>query len=217
VEHPSELDGWYAEGVRILGPAWTGTRYAGGTHEPGPLTADGRTLLRAMADLGLALDLSHMTEDGQREALDTYPGVILASHSNALALLEGSPTPERHLTDAVVRGLAERGGVIGLVLYNAFLKGGWKPGDGRQAVGLDRLCAQVDHICQVTGSARHVALGSDFDGGVGLHKIPAGLDSVADLRFIGTELAARGYAPHDVEAILGGNWLSLLQRLLPET
>lgn len=212
----AELEAWYAQGLRILGPAWTGSRYAGGTHEPGPLTADGRRLLQAMAELGLALDLSHMTEEGQRQALDAYPGVILASHSNAQALLEGSPTPERHLTDAVVRGLAEREGVIGLVLYNAFLLGGWKPQDGREAVTLDRVCAQVDYICQLTGSARHVALGSDFDGGVGLHKIPAGLDSVADLRLIGDALAVRGYSPHDVEAILGGNWLSLLHRLLPE-
>jgi len=94
--------------------------------------------------------------------------------------------------------------------------GGWKPEHGRERVTLDRVVAQVDYICQLTGSARHVALGSDFDGGLGLHKIPAGLDSVADLRFIGDALVARGYSPLEVEAILGGNWLSLLHRLLPE-
>ncbi len=217
IQAPSEVEAWYAHGVRIIGPAWTGTRYAGGTHEPGPLTADGHRLLQAMAEFGLALDLSHMTEQGQRQALDVYPGVVLASHSNAQALLPESPTPERHLTDAVVRSLAERDGVIGLALYNPFLVGGWKPEAGRAVVTLDRVCAQVDHICQLTSSARHVALGSDFDGGFGLHKIPAGLDSVADLRLIGDALAARGYAAPEVEAILGGNWLSLLQRLLPET
>jgi membrane dipeptidase len=217
IHNPSEIEGWYAHGVRIIGPAWTGTRYAGGTHEPGPLTADGHRLLQAMAERGLGLDLSHMTEQGQRQALDAYPGVVLASHSNVQALLPESPTPERHLTDAVMHSLAERNGVVGLVLYNPFLVGGWKPEDGRAGVTLDRVCAQVDHVCQLTGSARHVALGSDFDGGLGLHKIPAGLDSVADLRLIGDALAARGYAPPDVEAILGGNWLSLLHRLLPET
>jgi membrane dipeptidase len=212
----AEVEAWYAQGLRILGPAWTGTRFAGGTHEPGPLTTEGRELLQRMAEVGLALDLSHMTEAGQRQALDTYPGVVLASHSNALALLPDSPNPERHLTDAVMRGLAEREGVIGLVLYNPFLVGGWKPEHGRERVTLDRVVAQVDYICQLTGSAQHVALGSDFDGGLGLHKIPAGLDSVADLRFIGDALVARGYSPLEVEAILGGNWLSLLHRLLPE-
>ena len=217
IHDPSEVEWWSAQGVRILGPAWTGTRFAGGTHEPGPLTADGYRLLQAMAEVGLALDLSHMTEQGQRQALDAYPGVVLASHSNAQALLPESPTPERHLTDAVVRNLAEREGVIGLVLYNPFLVGGWKPEHGREGVTLDRVCAQVDYICQLTGSARHVALGTDFDGGFGLHKTPAGLDSVAELRLIGHALAARGYSPPDVEAILGGNWLSLLHRLLPET
>lgn len=217
IQDPAEVEAWYSRGVRIIGPAWTGTRYAGGTHEPGPLTPDGHRLLQAMAALGLGLDLSHMTEQGQRQALDTFPGVVLASHSNVLALLPESPTPERHLTDAVIRALAEREGVIGLVLYNPFLVGGWKPEDGRAKVTLDRVCAQVDYICQTTGSARHVALGSDFDGGLGLHKIPAGLDSVADLRLIGGALAARGYSSPDIEAILGGNWLSLLHRLLPET
>jgi membrane dipeptidase len=217
IQDPSQVEWWHTQGVRILGPAWTGNRYAGGTHEPGPLTADGQRLLQAMADVGMALDLSHMTEQGQRQALDAYPGVVLASHSNALALLPESPTPERHLTDAVIRNLAERNGVIGLVLYNPFLVGGWTPADGREGVTLDQVCAQVDHICQITGSASHVALGSDFDGGLGLHKIPAGLDSVADLRLIGDALAARGYAPFAVEAILGGNWLALLHRLVPET
>ena len=217
IQDPSEVEWWQAQGVRILGPAWTGNRFVGGTHEPGPLTADGQQLLRAMADVGMALDLSHMTEQGQRQALDTYPGVVLASHSNVQSLLSGSPTPERHLSDNVIRGLAARDGVIGLMLYNPFLVGGWKPADGRHGVTLDLWCAHADYICQLTGSARHIAVGSDFDGGLGLHKIPAGLDSVADLRLIGGALAARGYAPPDVEAILGGNWLSLLHRLLPET
>ena len=49
-------------GLRLIGLAWAGTRYGGGTREPGPLTAEGRKLLRAMAELDFVLDLSHMDE-----------------------------------------------------------------------------------------------------------------------------------------------------------
>ena len=86
VRTPSELDEWWEWGVRIIGPAWAGTRFCGGTRDPGPLTDDGRLLLKAMADIGFTLDLSHMDELSARQALDLYSGPIIASHANAAAL-----------------------------------------------------------------------------------------------------------------------------------
>ena len=217
VREPDELQEWYASGVRIVGPAWSGTRYSGGTREPGPLTPDGRRLLDVMADLGMMLDLSHMAEQAYFEALDRFPGTILASHSNVRALLDGSPIPDRHLSDVMIRCLVERDGVVGIVPYNRFLKGGWMPGDGRAVVTLEHLIRHIDHICQLAGDAQHVGLGSDFDGGFGLDQVPAGLDSIADLRFIGEALERSGYQPADVDAILSGNWLRMLRRGLPES
>jgi membrane dipeptidase len=216
VQEPEELEEWRAAGVRIVGPAWSGTRYCGGTKEPGPLTPDGRRLLSVMEGLGMMLDLSHIAEQAYFEALDRFSGTILASHSNARALLDGSPVPDRHLSDAMIRRLVERDGVIGVVPYNRFLKGGWLPEHGRAEVTLDRVLQQIDHLCQVAGDAQHTALGSDFDGGFGLDQIPTGLDSIADLRFIGEALERSGYRPADVDAILSGNWLRMLRRGLPE-
>jgi len=211
---PSELPEWYEAGIRILGPAWAGTRYSGGTGDPGPFTQEGLALLEAMAEVGMALDLSHLSEEAAREGLDRYPGVVLASHSNARALVWESRAPERHLSDAVIRGLTERQAVIGVVLYNRFLLEGWTPDQGRQAVKLDQVVAHIDHICQLVGSAEHVGIGTDFDGGFGLQDAPHGLDSIADLGFIGSALQARGYGQGEVEAILGGNWLRILRRIL---
>jgi membrane dipeptidase len=216
VQEPQELPEWYAAGVRIVGPAWSGTRYCGGTREPGPLTPDGQQLLEVMDNLGLMLDLSHMAEQAYYEAMDRFSGTIIASHSNARALLDGSPVPDRHLSDAMIRRLVERDGVIGVVPYNRFLKGGWLPEDGRAVVTLEHVIRQIDHICQLAGDAQHTGLGSDFDGGFGLDQIPAGLDSIADLRFIGESLVRSGYQPADVDAILSGNWLRMLCRGLPE-
>jgi len=217
VLEPEELQEWRASGVRIVGPAWSGTRYCGGTREPGPLTPDGQRLLQVMDELGIVLDLSHMAEQAYYEALDSFGGTIIASHSNARALPDGSPAPDRHLSDAMIRGLVERDGVIGVVPYNRFLQGGWLPEHGRAQVTLERVVQQIDHICQLAGDARHTALGSDFDGGFGLNQVPTGLDSIADLRFIGDSLARSGYQLADVDAILSGNWLRMLRRGLPES
>lgn len=215
IQHPSEARLWYERGVRMISLSWSGTRYAGGTNEPGPLTPAGRELLEVMAELGMILDLSHLSEEGAHQALDTFPGVIIASHSNPLARVPNINSPERHLPDEVIQEIAAHEGVIGVMLYNPFLQEGWISGQGAQRVGLDEVAACIDHICQLLGSADHVGIGSDLDGGFGLEDSPAGLDSVADLGLIGAALTRRGYATMDVEAILGNNWLRILQRALP--
>ena len=215
IREPKEAEWWMERGVRIVGPAWAGTRYAGGTGEPGPLTPEGRRLLNVMADLGLMLDLSHASDESFLEALDRFPGVALASHSNPRARVKDPPRPERFLSDEMIRRLGERGGVIGVVPYNRFLKADWKAGDPKEAVTLDAVAAAIDHICQITGSAGHVGLGSDFDGGFGVEATPAEIDTVADLQALAPVLAERGYSETDIARILGGNWIELLRRGLP--
>lgn len=216
IQNPSELEEWYERGVRIIGPAWTGTRFAGGTYEPGPLTDEGRELLEMMQECGLVLDLSHMAEEATLEVLDRFSGVLIASHSNVRALLPESDMPDRHLSDLVIDRIAEREGVIGIIPYNKFLLGRWRPGDPREWVTVDHVVAHIDYICQRVGDAWHVAIGSDFDGGFGLDKIPMGLDSIADLRLIGDALGTRGYTQDDIEAIMGKNWLAIVRKALPE-
>ncbi len=215
IREPGELDDWIKRGVRIIGPAWAGTRFCGGTGEPGRLTSEGIALLGAMADHGLILDLSHMAEESFLQAVEAYPGALIASHSNARALVRGAKYPDRHLSDEMIRRLSERGGVMGVVPYNRFLRGDWRPADGKEAISVEAVAAQIDHICQLTGSAAHAGIGSDFDGGFGVEAVPAEIDTVADLGLIGGALARRGYPEADVEAILGGNWLNALRRALP--
>jgi membrane dipeptidase len=198
----------------MIGPAWAGTRFCGGTHDPGPLTGEGRALLEAMAELGFTLDLSHMDELSARQALDLYEGPIIASHANAAALLPGYDG-NRLLSEDVIRGLLARDAIIGVVPFCMFLKNGWKMEDGRADVTLATLAAHVDHICQMAGDARHVGLGSDFEGGFGLGSIPAGMDTIADLQSLGPILNAKGYHNEEVTAILGENWLRHLRTYLP--
>jgi len=214
VRHPGELEEWWERGVRLIGPAWGGTRFCGGTLEPGPMTAEGYALLEKMHELGFSLDLSHMDELAALQALDFYPGQIIASHGNALALLKGSES-NRHLTDRVIHGILERDGMIGLVPFNAFLKTGWKRGDRREDVHIGPLVSQIDYICQIAGNAHHAGIGSDFDGGFGLQSVPIGIDTIADLQKLAALLSEKGYATDDIAAILGGNWISRLRQVLP--
>ena len=209
------LEEWWEMGLRMIGPAWAGTRFCGGTKEPGTLTSDGRELLAGMADFGFTLDLSHMDEPAVLESLDFYPGSIVVTHANCLALM---PEHEynRLISDCVINGVFERGGIIGVVPFNTFLKDGWLIGKSyREEVSLDRLVDHIDHICQLTGDALHVGIGSDFDGGFGLQSTPVEIDTIADLHKLAPMLLSRGYSEKDVAAVLGGNWISKLRRSLP--
>lgn len=204
VRTPDELDWWWERGVRIVGPAWQGTRYAGGTRAPGPLTALGRELVDAMSARGMALDVSHLADESLWEALERHRGPVLASHSNARALT----ATDRHLSDEALSALAARSAVVGLVLGNGFLDAS----AGRSgSVGIARVGEHYDHVARWMGADR-VGIGSDLDGGFGAEETPLELGRGRDLRVLGTAVPAPYRA-----AFLGGAWWSWLERSLPPT
>jgi len=212
IREPAELELWVERGIRLVGPAWAGSQYAGGVGQPGPLTDLGRELLEVMADLGVALDLSHMAELAAAEALDRFEGVVFASHSNPASIM---PT-DRHLSDPMIERIAERDGVIGIVPYSGFLRRDWRRGDRKERTTLADVVRAIDYVCQRVGDADHVAIGSDFDGGFGSEAVPAEIDTVADLYKIADALGEHGFEPQHIEAVMAGNWLRLLRRILPE-
>ena len=116
----------------------------------------------------------------------------------------------------MIRGLLERDAVIGIVPFNGFLQSGWRMTDARHLVDVSRLVAQIDYICQMAGDARHVGLGTDFDGGFGVQHVPPGIDTIADLQKLGDALSAASFNDEDIKNILGGNWLRVLRQTLPE-
>lgn len=211
IVEPRQFEEWYERGVRLVGTAWEKTRYSGGTGYPGGLTALGNELLEVMASFKAILDLSHMAEEAALESLDRYEGPIIASHSNPRKFKD----TDRHLADSTIRKLAERDGVMGVVLFNRFLDNDWGRNDPKDAVTMTRVLDIIDHICQVTGSAAHVGLGTDWDGGFGSQHIPAEFDTIADLYLIGDGLRGRGFSETDIAHILSGNMLRVIRRSLP--
>ncbi|CAM3157159.1 Microsomal dipeptidase [Deinococcus saxicola] len=174
VRDEGDLPFWVNVGVRLIGPAWGATRYAGGTGAPGPLTDAGRALVTAMRDLGIALDASHLDDAAFWDAAELGPRMI-ASHSNSRTLVSGN----RHLSDEMARAIARTDGVIGLVFLSSFIRHGAERG-----ATLADLAAHAYHYAEVVGWDR-VALGSDMDGGFGAEKSPLGIGRYAQLpRFV---------------------------------
>jgi membrane dipeptidase len=208
---PEDVTLWAQAGLRMVGLSWAGTRYAGGTRMPGPLTEPGRKLLKRMASSKMILDLSHCAEEAYFEAVDIYDGVIIASHSNPRAFL---PT-DRGVSDEMILKLVQRDGVVGIVPYLHFLDPQWS--DGSPRLSINKVVEAIDYVVQLVGNPCHVALGTDFDGGYGVESIPAEMDSIADVIKIATALEGRGYKKDEITSILHGNWLRILRNGLPES
>ena len=210
---PEQARSWWDDGLRMVGPVHYGpSAYGFGTGSAGPLPAAGRELLRVMDEVGMMLDVSHLTDQSFHEALDRFQGPILASHSNCRALVPG----DRQLDDAMIGRMVERDGVIGAVMDAWMLEPGWVRGvSTTERVSLGTVVDQIDRVCQLAGSSRHAAIGTDLDGGYGIEQTPADLDTIADVQKIPALLRERGYTEDDVAAIMHGNWLRLLERGLP--
>ena len=209
IVEPSQVRAWWADGLRVVGLAHYGpSAYAHGTGVEGPLTAKGRELLSEMADVGMILDNVHLAEESFWEALERFPGPVIASHGNCRALVPG----DRQLSDDMIRALVERGGVIGAALDAWMLSPGWIRGEtSREVVGLDAFVDQIDHVCQIAGNANHAAIGTDLDGGYGTEQVPRDLDTIVDLQRVPDLLRARGYDDDSVARIMHGNWLRALE------
>jgi len=210
IRDPDELAWWWERGLRVIGPAWHTNRYTGSTMTGGPLTDLGRSLLDEMSRIGFVLDVTHMSDDSSREALERFEGTVVATHANARRTVER----DRLLPDDVIEAIADRDGVVGVLPLNWALDADWKA-KGKDGVTLDALVDAIDDLRDITGDARHIAIGTDFDGGQGAESAPAELDTIADLPKLAGRLADRGYSQQEVDGIMSGNWLRVLRRALP--
>lgn len=212
----SYLEKAYALGLRAIGPAHYGPgRYSPGTGAEGGLTPAGRDLVREMLRLGIALDATHLTDDAFWEALSLYDGVVWASHNNCRALVPD----QRQFSDEQLKELIRREGVIGAAFDAWMMVPGWIRGKTLPAdtgVCIATAADHIDHICQLAGTTRHCAIGSDLDGGYGTEQTAGDLDSIADLQKLVGIFQQRGYSADDIAGIMHGNWIRILRRALPE-
>ncbi len=154
-------------------------------------------------------DASHLAEESFWHLLDVSGGPVIASHSNCRAIV---PT-DRQLSDAMIHAIVARDGVIGINFYDRFLL----PPDqqGKRRATLEDVVHQIDYLCQLTGSADHVGIGTDMDGGLGREQIPQQIVSSADLPKLAKALSEAGFDHQSIRNVMGENWLRFFRRHLP--
>ena len=212
---PSHAAHWWDEGLRSLILAHYGQgHYSDGTGGSGGLTPKGKQLLHEIETLGMILDLTHSNDRSFDESLDSFGGAVMASHTNCRALVPS----DRQFTDEQIKALIQRQAVIGVACDAWMMKAGWEIGrtlpDG---LTLAALVDQIDHYCQLAGSADYVAIGSDLDGGFGASQRPEDIKSIADLQSVESLMLERGYSEEDIDKVFHGNWLRFFREHLPSS
>jgi len=201
------LDFWYAAGLRSIGPVWSRSNAFGhgvpfvfpSSPDTGPgLTEAGIALVLRCAELGIAVDLSHLNEAGFWDVARLDPGPLVASHSGAHALAGTS----RNLTDAQLDAIGASGGLVGIVYATPFLRSDFANDPNTD---LRLIAEHARYIADRIGVA-HVALGSDFDGAV----IPAGLGDVSGLPRLLAAFAEVGFSAAEIDDIAWNNWRRVL-------
>jgi membrane dipeptidase len=202
------LDVLHAAGLRSLGPVWSrpnafahGVPFAyPSSPDTGPgLTPAGTRLVRRCAELGIAVDLSHLNEQGFWDVARLELAPLIASHSGAHAICPAS----RNLTDAQLDAIGASGGLVGIVYAVGFIR---PDGAEEPDTPLEAIAAHARHVADRIG-VDHVALGSDFDGA----EIPRALGDVAGLPRLLDALRAAGFTEDELARIAWDNWRRVLE------
>lgn len=198
-----KLAEFHRQGIRLITLTWNHANCFGAPNSPDPkamalgLTDFGKEAIPYMNELGIIVDVSHLSDGGFYDVAARAKKPFIASHSNCRAL---SPHP-RNLSDEMLRILADQGGVSGLNFCPAFLH----QDTSRQDSTLAAICAHIHHMIDVAG-VDAVALGSDFDGIEGQLEIA----SPGDMEKIFQQLDRDGLSTGEIEKIAYGNALRVL-------
>lgn len=206
IREPRELAWWVARGVVAIGLAWAkSSRYAGGNSTDDPLTVLGIELIEEMDKVGVVHDVSHLSDVSLKGLFDVTGSPVIASHSNCRALIDvDGERRQRHLTDATIKEIGKRGGMIGVNVFSPFII----PGALRtRRATLAEWGAHVERICQIQGTRRGVGLGTDMDGGFSASMCPEGIDKPADLDHLAQCLAGLGWNDEEIRGFASENWL----------
>jgi membrane dipeptidase len=209
-------------GVRSVGLTWNQAGYVGdGCLEPrkGGLTAFGAEVLAELERLGMIIDISHASDRLVDDVLSATSGPIIASHSNARAVCDHP----RNLPDEHLLEIANRGGVVGVVFYPAFVTATESP-------TTCHVTRHISYLAELMG-IDHVGIGPDFIdmidpsfwNSANLHHLrheltrafPTGLETVAQLPNLREKLSRDGYSDAGIESVMGGNFARVFTRVLP--
>lgn len=219
------IDLFYRIGLRSAQLTYNTRNAAGvGCFETGGLTKHGRDTIARMNETRMLVDLSHANMQTMGEAIAASRTPVVVSHTACMAVHEN----RRNTTDANLRALAAKGGVVGICQLRPFLT----------AKKSDNLHAYFDHILHAikVAGVEHVCIGSDRDhrrieltpayvaelrresgGRLDESELPWFIDELNGPRrmeVIWDGLVARGLAARDVERVMGTNLLRLYRDVI---
>jgi membrane dipeptidase len=209
---------------------------ATGEHPHGGLTAFGEEVVRELNRLGMLVDLSHVSDETMRQAVDISEAPVIFSHSSCRALCDVT----RNVPDDMLELVARTGGVVMVTFVPSFVapegadvnRASWEkaqelreahegdPGTLHDAMeewwsSLEEVPAtvaqvadHVDHVRTIAG-IDHIGIGGDFDGA---GSMPEGLEDVSGYPALFAELAARGYSDDELRQIAGRNVLRVMRQ-----
>lgn len=189
-------------GVRSIGLTWNYSNWAAdGVWEPrqGGLTLKGRELVKACNELGIVLDVSHLTERGFWELNDLSERPFVATHSNVRQLCDH----RRNLTDDQIKAIVENKGIIGMTFVPEFLNPSGK-------ATIADVVRHVEYVCAL-GGEHCIAFGSDFDG---IDNWVEGLERTEHFVSLRDALL-RSFDEQQVERFLWKNWYDFYLTHLP--
>ncbi len=194
-----KLEWAYAQGVRAVNLTWNHANLLSGSNaeEPGRgLSPQGRAFVRRMEELGMLVDVSHLSDPGFWDVAELTSQPVFASHSNARAVC----SHKRNLTDEQFTVIIEKHGVAGLNLCDKFL--GEDP-------NLDTVVAHVEHWMAL-GGGESIALGGDWDG---IERGPRGIEGIQDLEKLAQRLLRMNYSEKQVEDLFCNNLMRVVREV----
>ena len=178
----------------MLPPAGTGSHVTGGG-----LTDQGREVVKMAQELGILIDVSHISDEGFWDMMKITEAPIIATHSNSRNLWNNS----RNLTDDMFRAIAETSGIAG---YNACAEfTGENP-------TVDTICDHILHFMELDPTGKHISLGGDLDG---CDVLVDGFSDVGDYPKMAEKLLSRGVGRDIVHNIFWNNALRMMSCAVP--
>lgn len=196
---PDKLRLAHRMGVRIVNITWNHPNALSGTNAEEPdrgLSEQGRAFVKTMGELGMLVDVSHLSDPGFWDVMEVTDRPVVATHSNARAIF---PHP-RNLTDAQFTAIINTNGVAGLNMYAGFL--GEDP-------DFDTVVSHLEHFLAL-GGENNVSMGGDWDG---ITQMPRGMSGIQDMEKLYEHLLRRNYSESLLEKVFYSNLMRVVNEV----
>lgn len=193
---PALLEDLFSVGFRMTTLCWNENNPLTGSHlSGGGLTEQGRAYVRKAQELGMLVDVSHISDEAFWDVIEISNSPIIASHSNSRSVHYHS----RNISDDMFSAICDTGGVVGMNMFKTFVGG---------SEDIDALCDHIFHFLELDHSGAHIALGGDLDG---CDLLVDGFEGVQSYPLLAQRLLDSGASENIVQNIFWNNAMGVMK------